>query len=98
MDQYPLAKHFEEVAAIMKEQKDLKSTPTTDDLKRVYGLFKQGTIGDVNTERPGLFDLAGKAKWDAWQSFKGTSQAAAKHQYVEFCRKFIKDDVAAKFN
>ena len=98
MDQYPLAKHFEEVAAIMKEQKELKSTPSTDDLKKVYGLFKQATIGDVNTERPGFFDLTGKAKWDAWESFKGTAQEAAKNQYVEFCRKFIKDNVAAKFN
>lgn len=98
MDQYPLAKHFEEVAAIMKEQKSLKSTPSTDDLKRVYGLFKQATVGDVNTVRPGMLDFTGKAKWDAWESFKGTSQESAKQQYVEFCRKFINDDVAAKFN
>ena len=98
MDQYPLAKHFEEVAAVLKEQKSFKTTPGTDDLKRIYGLFKQATIGDVNTTRPGMFDFEGKAKWDAWESFKGVSQEAAKQQYVEFCRKFFTDDVAAKYN
>ncbi len=96
--QSSLAKHFDEVAHIMKEQKSLKSNPSTEQLKKVYGLFKQATVGNVNTERPGMFDLTGKAKWDSWASFKDISQEDAKHQYVEFCRVFIKDDVAAKFN
>ena len=25
----------------------------------VYGLFKQSTVGDVNTERPGMLDFTG---------------------------------------
>ena len=37
----------------------------------LYGLYKQGTEGDVSTSRPGMFDLKGKAKWDAWNSNKG---------------------------
>ena len=39
----------------------------------VYALFKQGKVGDVNIERPGMLDLKGKAKWDAWDSKKGMS-------------------------
>lgn len=36
----------------------------TDDQKlRSYGLFKQATIGDVNTERPGFFSPVDRAKW-----------------------------------
>ncbi len=93
-----LGQHFDNVAALMKDQKDLKKTPSNDDLKTIYGLFKQATIGDVNIDRPGMFDLTGKAKWDAWNSFKGKSQEEAKHLYVDYCKKFFKDEVAARFN
>jgi diazepam-binding inhibitor (GABA receptor modulator, acyl-CoA-binding protein) len=30
---------------------------------RSYGLFKQVTVGDVNTERPGMFSMVARAKW-----------------------------------
>jgi len=42
-----------------------------------------GTIGDVNTTRPGLLDFVGKAKWDAWKSVEGTSKEDAQKKYVE---------------
>jgi diazepam-binding inhibitor (GABA receptor modulator, acyl-CoA-binding protein) len=44
--------------------------------------LQQGTIGDCNTERPGMFDFTGKAKWDAWNSVKGLTQDDAKTQYI----------------
>ena len=28
-----------------------------------YGKFKQATVGDVNTSRPGMLDFVGRAKW-----------------------------------
>ena len=44
-----------------------------DDKKlEIYALFKQGSVGDNNTERPGMLDFKGKAKWDAWTEKKGT--------------------------
>jgi diazepam-binding inhibitor (GABA receptor modulating acyl-CoA-binding protein) len=49
----------------------------------IYSLFKQGSIGDVNTDRPGMLDLKGKAKWDAWNARKGTSQEDAQKAYIE---------------
>lgn len=33
-------------------------------------------------ERPGMLDLKGKAKWDAWNAKKGTPQDTAKEQYI----------------
>uniref|UniRef100_A0A8P0SAI7 Acyl-CoA-binding protein n=1 Tax=Canis lupus familiaris TaxID=9615 RepID=A0A8P0SAI7_CANLF len=33
-------------------------------------------------ERPGLLDLRGKAKWDAWNQLKGTSKEDAMKAYV----------------
>ena len=34
----------------------------------------QASEGDCNTERPGMFDLKGKAKWDSWNSKKGMTK------------------------
>ena len=45
-----------------------------------------GTVGAVNTERPGgLFNQKEKAKWDAWSkaSEENSDQEAAKAKYVE---------------
>lgn len=30
---------------------------------RVYGLYKQCTVGDCTSQRPGFFDPSGRAKW-----------------------------------
>jgi len=65
-----------------EDVKNLKTKPGNDDLLEIYSLFKQGTVGDVNTERPGMLDFTGKAKWDAWSKLKGLSQEEAKEKYV----------------
>ena len=49
----------------------------------LYGLYKQATEGDVSTRRPGMFDMLGRAKWDAWQQQEGYTSQEAKQLYVE---------------
>ncbi|CAH0556155.1 unnamed protein product [Brassicogethes aeneus] len=63
--------------------KNLKSKPSDNDLLELYGLFKQATVGDNTTPRPGMLDLKGKAKHDAWTARKGKSQDDAKEAYVK---------------
>ncbi|EGN98760.1 hypothetical protein SERLA73DRAFT_89752 [Serpula lacrymans var. lacrymans S7.3] len=53
-----------------------------DDQLDFYKYYKQATIGDVNTARPGLLDFVGKAKWDAWNTVKGTTKEDAEAKYV----------------
>ena len=57
-------------------------TPSTDDRLKLYGLYKQSTCGAVATGRPYVWDVAGRAKWDAWNSHGAMKQADAKQQYV----------------
>jgi diazepam-binding inhibitor (GABA receptor modulating acyl-CoA-binding protein) len=64
------------------------SSLSNDDLLTLYKYYKQGTVGDCNTSRPGMFDLTGKAKWDAWNSVKGLSQDDAKTQYIATVESF----------
>jgi len=56
--------------------------PNQEEQLAFYKYYKQATVGDVNIPRPGLLDFAGKAKWDAWDSVKGTSKEDAQKAYV----------------
>ena len=67
-------------------QLDSKSLPERPDnmtLLKMYALFKQGSSGDVDGERPGFTDMVGRAKYDAWAGLKGTSQDDAQQQYID---------------
>jgi len=77
------AKFDKAVAIIQSLPKDGPIRPSQDDQLYFYSYYKQATIGDVNTERPGLLDFTGKAKWDAWKERKGTSKEEAWQKYVE---------------
>jgi diazepam-binding inhibitor (GABA receptor modulator, acyl-CoA-binding protein) len=57
----------------VKAVNEFKSKPSNDELLKLYGLFKQSTVGNCNTDRPGAFDFTGKAKWDSWKGFEGTN-------------------------
>ncbi|KAJ3220524.1 hypothetical protein HK099_004231 [Clydaea vesicula] len=66
--------------------KNLKTKPNNDQLLSLYAHFKQSIVGDNNTDRPGMFDLQGKAKWDAWNAIKGLSKADAQAKYIEIVK------------
>ena len=60
----------------------LPERPSNDQLLQLYGLYKQATEGDVSGSRPGMLDLKGRAKYDAWARKKGTSKDDAMKAYV----------------
>ncbi|KAF7312573.1 ACB domain-containing protein [Mycena indigotica] len=64
--------------------------PSQDDQLFFYKYYKQATVGDVNTARPGMLDFTGKAKWDAWKSVEGASKEESYKQYVERLVEFLK--------
>ncbi|KAG8037510.1 hypothetical protein G9C98_005720 [Cotesia typhae] len=76
-----LDQEFEQAA---EDIKSLTKRPSDDELLELYALFKQATVGDVNTGRPGMLDLKGKAKWDRWNSKKGISKDDAKKSYIAY--------------
>lgn len=49
----------------------------------LYALFKQATDGDVSGKRPGVLDLRGRAKYDAWVKRQGMSRDAAMGAYAD---------------
>ncbi|XP_065366514.1 acyl-CoA-binding protein [Calliphora vicina] len=73
----------EEFNKAAEDVKNLKTTPADNDLLELYSLYKQATVGDCNTDKPGFLDFKGKAKWEAWNNRKGMSTADATNAYVE---------------
>jgi len=65
-----------------KRVKELKSAPSNDELLELYAFYKQATVGDVSGSRPGMLDLKGRAKYDAWTKKKGVSKDDAMTKYV----------------
>ncbi|XP_004278699.1 acyl-CoA-binding domain-containing protein 7 [Orcinus orca] len=77
---------FEKVA---KDMRKLKTRPDDEELKEPYELYKQSVIGDVDTECPGLLNLKGKAKWEAWNLNKGLSKADAMSACISKAKELI---------
>jgi acyl-CoA-binding protein len=72
----------DQFAAAKARVEKLKTRPSNDHLLELYGLYKQATEGDVAGARPGMLDLKGRAKYDAWSKRKGTSKDDAMKGYV----------------
>ncbi|MCY1080500.1 acyl-CoA-binding protein [Archangium lansingense] len=70
--------------------KTLKTRPSNNTLLELYSLFKQATEGDVQGKRPGMLDLTGRAKYDAWAGRKGLDREAAMQQYVALVERLLR--------
>ncbi len=75
-----------------KDVKTLTQRPENDDMLLLYACYKQATAGDASGSRPGMFDLVGRAKYDAWAALAGTSQADAQARYVRKVRDLLADE------
>ncbi|EJS43698.1 acb1p [Saccharomyces arboricola H-6] len=81
---------FEEKAKAVNE---LPTKPSTDELLELYGLYKQATVGDNDKEKPGIFNMKDRYKWEAWEDLKGKSQEDAEKEYIA-----LVDQLIAKYS
>lgn len=68
----------------------VRSAPADGSLKpsnemklRLYALYRQAQDGDVQGTRPGMMDVVGRLKYDAWAGLKGLAREEAMRRYVE---------------
>ncbi len=86
-----MSNNFENVVQIIRNLPKNKDVLSNTEKLVMYGLFKQSTLGDCNTERPGgIFNQTAKYKWDYWNKFKGKSKEWAKTNYVAYYNKLKK--------
>ena len=81
-----LKTQFENAA---KDVMNLADRPDNDTMLRLYGLYKQGSEGDVKGPKPGFFDFVGTAKYEAWEKLAGTDSEQAMKKYVDLVKKLV---------
>ena len=61
-----------------------------DDMKILYGLYKQSTIGDCNIQEPNVvLDYIGNRKWQAWNKCKNMEKEKAMKLYILKTKKLL---------
>ena len=75
-----LKKQFEDAG---KKALNLKERPDNDTMLKLYALFKQASEGDNETKKPGMMDMVGRAKWQAWEEIKGLGSEEAMQEYID---------------
>lgn len=74
----------------LEDVKTLTKRPSNDDFLALYSLFKQASSGDVSGSRPGMMDMVGRAKYDAWAKIKGLTKDDAMKKYVDKVQALLK--------
>ncbi|KAG2492223.1 hypothetical protein HYH03_009468 [Edaphochlamys debaryana] len=75
---------FNTAASFLASAVTTKDARFTDKLKlQFYGLYKQATAGKCSGGRPAFWDVAGRAKWDAWQALGDLSKEHAMQRYAQ---------------
>ena len=73
-----------------KDVKALAKRPDNNDMLLLYAHYKQAAEGDVQGSRPGMLDMVGRAKYDAWTKLKGTKPDDAMKKYVDKVQALLK--------
>lgn len=81
-----LAQRFADAQAKIKPVTGLGN----DVMLELYALYKQSTAGDASGGRPGMMDIRGRAKYDAWAKHKGKSKDAAMEAYIALVARHAK--------
>ena len=69
--------------ASVAQSKQLPERPDNATRLKIYALYKQATDGDASGKRPGMTDMVGRFKWDAWNELKGLSSDEAMQRYID---------------
>ncbi len=72
--------------------KTLSKKPNNTTLGILYGLYKQATVGNNNTNKPSVLDIQGTIKWTNWNNYKNYSKHQAEVEYIQLVNKLIMDD------
>ena len=79
----------EEFARAVETVNNFTSRPPDETLLHFYGLYKQATVGDVNTTKPSFWDPKGQAKWSAWESFRSLTPQQAREYYIKLVNQMV---------
>lgn len=67
-----------------KKVLELTEKPGNDVMLELYALNKQATIGDLNVDKPAMFDFVAAAKYNAWKAKEGIAKEDAQQKYIDY--------------
>lgn len=82
--------NFKEAA---EKVKTLSEKPNDETLLKLYGLYKQATVGNCNISQPWIIQVEARSKWDAWNSHKNKQKNVAEKEYIQLVERLLKTDV-----
>lgn len=62
---------------------------------RFYALYKIATKGDNHTEKPHMWRLENRLKWESWYEMNGMDQTEAKQIYLDEMGEIVKEIYAS---
>lgn len=85
------AEKFEKIAKIVGDPNTPAARPSSRAEKlHLYGLYKRATVeSDQRPARPGMFNIDGRMKWDAWAAEDGKSKEEAMQAYVDLANELV---------
>lgn len=84
-----LDEEFEQAADRVQK---LSERPDNDVLLELYALYKQGSEGDVTSDKPSRIKFRERAKHDAWEERKGMDRDDAKRAYIDLVDDLVEQD------
>ncbi|KAL0244592.1 hypothetical protein GEMRC1_008674 [Eukaryota sp. GEM-RC1] len=72
-----------------EEVQGLPSCSNENKLK-LYGLYKQATVGDNDTSKPSRLNVTASKKWNAWNQCKGKGKQEAMQEYIDLVDQLMK--------
>ena len=74
----------------LKDVKKLKNL-TSEELLKLYGLYKQAIFGKNTTDKPSMFiSYRALKKWSAWTEVSELTKDEAKEMYIKLVNQLIK--------
>lgn len=77
--------------AAKKRVMELPVKPSNEKMLELYALNKQATIGDINADKPAMFDFVAAAKYNAWNSKKGITKEEAMQKYIDLVEALFRE-------
>lgn len=78
-----LRQRFDAAVAKVRSAPEQGPMKPSNEMKlKMYGLYRQAQDGDVQGKRPGMMDVVGRFKYDAWAALKGVARDEAMRRYV----------------
>ncbi|THF99086.1 hypothetical protein TEA_024259 [Camellia sinensis var. sinensis] len=90
-----ITKYSEDFEEHAEKAKTLPESTTNESKLILYGLYKQATVGPINTSRPGMFNMRDRAKWDAWKAVEGKSKDEAMSDYITKVKQLLEEATAS---